>query len=351
MHPQSGQLALKEAGLWNLFQRYARPESDVEKIVELNGEVLWDGNGSDKQEVKEEEKFDGRPEIDRQALMKLLYENLDKNSVVFGMKLQEVVPSVTEKKKHNLHFTDGTIVTDVDLVIGADGAWSRVRTLVSDVKPQYSGISMVSSSVNNIHANPWLLNYVGEGSLFSFGKDTAVTAQRGDNGHLLTYACLRVPEDFFDTCGIDWTDPTTAHKTYVDTYFPHISPDLKRLILSSTDDPSPRRLYELPPGFSWPSRSGVTLIGDAAHVMTPFAGVGVNVGMTDALVLGREIVDAWKGVKTLDQATGAYEAEMVPRAAAFARKTLQGKENHFCEGGAREFAGKLRGRRDARGGE
>ncbi|RYP42742.1 hypothetical protein DL768_010258 [Monosporascus sp. mg162] len=39
-----------------------------------------------------------------------------------------------------------------------------------------------------------------------------------------------------------------------------------------------------------PSRPRVTVIGDAAHLMTPFAGVGVNVGMVDALELPQEIV-------------------------------------------------------------
>ncbi|KAF2626905.1 monooxygenase [Macroventuria anomochaeta] len=347
LHPQSGQLALKEAGLWDHFKQYARPESDVLKIVRLDGEVLWDGNSADKQEVKEEEKFNGRPEIDRRALMKLLYENLNKNSIVFGKKLRKVVPSETAAKKYDLHFADNTTAPSFDLVIGSDGAWSKVRTLLSDTKPRYSGISMVAASLNNIRANPWLTNYVGEGSMFSFGSDMSITSQRGDNGYLLTYASLRVPEDFLETCGIDWTDAVTARKEYMEKYFSHISPDLKRVFLASIDDLTPRPLYELPVGFSWAPRSGVTLVGDAAHVMTPFAGVGVNVGMTDALVLGREIIDACKGGKTLDEAIKAYEEEMVPRAAKFAQKTLRGKENHFSKDGAKEFADMLRAHHDA----
>lgn len=346
LHPQSGQLALKEAGLWDLFKKYARPESDVLKIVKLDGSVLWDGNTVDKQEVREEEKFDGRPEIDRRALMKLLHENMNKNSIVFGKKLREVIPSQTLDNKYDLHFSDGTTSPSFDLVIGGDGAWSKVRSLLSDEKPRYSGISMVAASLANINANPWLEVYVGEGSMFSFGHNTSITAQRGDDGYLLTYASLRVPEDFLENCGIDWSDATTARKQYTDKYFSHVSEDLKRVFLDSSDDLMPRQLYELPVGFRWPSRSGVTLIGDAAHVMTPFAGVGVNVGMTDALVLGREIADVVAGKKTLDEATRAYEEEMVPRAARFAQKTLRGKENHFSEHGAEEFAGMLRAHHD-----
>jgi 2-polyprenyl-6-methoxyphenol hydroxylase-like FAD-dependent oxidoreductase len=342
LHPESGQLALKEAGLWDLFTRYARPESDVMKIVRLDGEVLWDENGSDKQEVKEEEKFDGRPEIDRRALMKLLRERLDEHKVAFGKKLQEVVPSKTAEKKYNLHFADGTTEKDFDIVIGGDGAWSKVRKLLSDEQPRYSGISAVSGSLNNIKQNPWLLEYVGEGSMMSFGEGVAIISQRGDDGYLLTYASLRVPEDFLETCGIDWNDAINARKEYTEKYFSHVSEDLRRVFLESGDDLNLRPLYELPVGFSWPSLSGVTLIGDAAHLMTPFAGVGVNVGMTDALVLGREIVDVYAGKKTLDEATQAYEKEMVPRAAKFAQQTLHGKKNHFSANGGQELADMLR---------
>jgi 2-polyprenyl-6-methoxyphenol hydroxylase-like FAD-dependent oxidoreductase len=342
LHPESGQLALKEAGLWDLFKKYARPESDVLKIVKLDGSILWDGNGADKQEVKEEEKFDGRPEIDRRALLKLLHENLNKDSIVFGKKLREVVPSQIADSKYDLNFSDGTRESAFDLVIGGDGAWSKVRSLLSGEKPRYSGISMVAASLSNIHANPWLEDYVGEGSMFSFGQDTAIMAQRGDDGYLLTYASLRVPEDFLEKCGIDWSDAASARKQYVDKHFSHVSEDLRRVFLDAKDDLTLRPLYELPVGFKWATRSGVTLIGDAAHVMTPFAGVGVNVGMTDALILGQEIVDAVAGKKTLDEATRAYEQEMVPRAAEFAQKTLRGKENHFSEHGAEKFADMLR---------
>ncbi|KAJ4363748.1 hypothetical protein N0V95_001064 [Ascochyta clinopodiicola] len=348
LHPESGQLALKEAGLWDLFKKYARPESDVLKIVRVDGKVLWDGNGDDKQQVEETEKFDGRPEIDRRALLKLLSERLDMEKIVFGKKLREVVPSQTVEDKYDLHFADDTTATGFDFVIGGDGAWSKVRKFLSNEMPHYSGISMVSASLNNVRNNPWLMEYVGQGSLMSVGEDTAIISQRGDDGFLLCYAGLRVPEDFLETCGIDWADAGAARKEYMEKYFSHVGEDLKRVFLESNDDLALRPLYELPVGFSWSSRSGVTLIGDAAHVMTPFAGVGVNVGMTDALILGKEIIEACAGSKTLGEATLAYEKEMVPRAAKFAQKTLHGKENHFSANGAQEFADMLASHHAAR---
>ncbi|KAG9188733.1 hypothetical protein G6011_07438 [Alternaria panax] len=342
LHPESGQLAIKEAGLWEQFAKHARPECDVMKIVTLDGEVLWDENGVDKQDVKEEEKFDGRPEIDRMALATLTFENLKERSVRFGRKLKEAVPSTEGDGKYDLHFADGTKELGFDLVIGGDGAWSKVRKLLTDKMPEYSGISSVALTCKDIKADPWLLRYAGEGSMMAFGKDRAVQSQRQGDGSLRTYASLRVPGHFLETCGIDWDDKDKALKTYVDRYFSHIHDDLKRVIFSSTENPEARALYELPVGFRWPSRPGVTLIGDAAHVFTPFAGEGVNVGMNDALVLGQEMIKVCSGEKSLDDGLKDYEKEMFSRSMKAAIKTAKGKEGHFSEHGSKHFAERMK---------
>ncbi|KAL5121305.1 hypothetical protein ACEQ8H_000773 [Pleosporales sp. CAS-2024a] len=327
LHAESGQLALKEANLWEAFMKYSRPESDCDKI---------------KQEQSGEDKFSGRPEIDRKLLLKILSENLRSENIKLGMKLHHVTPSGMGENKFDLHFADGTQQVDFDLVIGGDCAWSKVRSLLTDIKPAYSGISMVEVNLFDIQSNPWLVDFVGIGSMFSFGEGRAVLAQRQSDGSLRTYACLRVPEDFLETCGIDWKDQDTARKQYVERYFADVGEDLKRVVLDCKDNLIPRPLFELPVGFTWPHRAGVTLIGDAAHVMTPFAGVGVNVGMTDALVLGREIIAAVKGEKKLDAAVQAYENEMLPRAEKYMKKTEKGKIGHFSADGSRKFADMLK---------
>ncbi|KAH8725277.1 hypothetical protein GQ44DRAFT_707455 [Phaeosphaeriaceae sp. PMI808] len=344
LHPESGQLALKESGLWEAFVKNSRPESDCIKVVNLDGEVLWDENLLKRTEQSEEEKFAGRPEIDRKLLMKILFENLNSENIVFGKKLDHITASSNDDVKHNLHFVDGTQQNDFDLVVGGDGAWSKVRNLLIDAKPQYSGITLLEVNCHNIQANPWLEGYVGVGSMFSFGEGRIVIAQRQGDGSLRTYAALHASEDLLDTCGINWEDESSAREQFVDQCFSDIGEDLKRLILDCKDDMWPRSLYELPVGFTWPHRAGVTLMGDAAHVMTPFAGVGVNVGMTDALVLAKEIVTVSKGEKNLDEAVLAYEKEMFPRAAKYAAKTAKGKKTHFSASGAQEFAELLKGR-------
>lgn len=352
LHPSSGQLALKEAGLWDAFTQLSRPESDVQKIVALDGEVLWDGNTTDKQDKKEEERFEGRPEIDRRALVELLVGNLDADAIVFGKKVKQIITASPTSSFssdaneceaiHSLLFTDATTAGPFPLIIGCDGAWSPTRAFLSPTKPTYSGISMACASIAVAAPNSWLSEYVGAGTMFSFGQDTGVIAQRGDAGFLSVYACLRCPETLLEECGIDWTDGASAREQFVEAFFKHVHPDLQRVFLEATDEVVPRALYELPVGFDWVHREGLTLAGDAAHLMTPFAGVGVNVGMEDAMVLGREVVQACRGKKGLNDAVRTYEKEMVPRAAKYAEKTWRNKEKRFREGGAEDFARLLR---------
>jgi 2-polyprenyl-6-methoxyphenol hydroxylase-like FAD-dependent oxidoreductase len=342
IHADAGQLALKEAGLWDAFVKNSRPESDCDKIVNLDGEVLWDENLLDKGEQTEEEKFAGRPEIDRRLLMKILFDSLKSENIKFGKKLDHVTPPSKGNATFNLHFADGTQEFNCDLVVGGDGAWSKVRTLLTDTKPSYSGIFMVEVNCHDIASNPWLIDFVGAGSMFCFGESRAIMAQRQGDGSLRTYAALRVPEDFVKTCGIDWNKRDTAREQVVERYFSGIGDNLKRVVLECKDSLTPRPLYELPVGFSWPHRAGITLIGDAAHLMTPFAGVGVNVGMTDALVLGRELVAVSKGEKELNDAVKTYEQDMFPRAKEFMEETEDGKKNHFSANGSQSFADIMR---------
>ncbi|KAF1951905.1 FAD/NAD(P)-binding domain-containing protein [Byssothecium circinans] len=350
LHPAAGQAALKEAGLWAQFVKHARPESDVAKLVELHtGEVFWDENGADKKEVPqtEEELFAGRPEIDRAALQKITFEALPEGSVKWGRKLEKVVPSVKGEGKHDLIFADGTTETEFDLVIGGDGAWSKVRPLLTDVQPQYSGITLVEVWHSDVKSHPWLLEYVGAGMVLGMGEGCAVLSQRQGDGSLRTYGCLRVPESFVETCGIDWNDKEKARVEYMERYFNHVDANLQKLFLECKEDLTARPLYELPVPFTFPHRRGVTLIGDAAHLMSPFAGVGVNVGMTDSLGLAREIIAVTRGEKTLDDAVSAYEQAMFPYAEKNMRKTLKGKKTTFSQNGSKEMASMMRAGHEA----
>jgi 2-polyprenyl-6-methoxyphenol hydroxylase-like FAD-dependent oxidoreductase len=341
LHPKGGQAALVEAGLWEQFKKYARPESDVLKVVKNDGEILWDGNTVDKVEIPEEEKFNNRPEIDRSALKHILLGAVKPESVQWGKHLKEAVAG--ENGTYDLHFTDSTVQTNFDLVVGADGAWSKIRKLVSDTVPEYSGISSVECwSYDVDKKNPWMSEYVGAGSCFSFGEGRAIQMQRLGDGSIRTYAGLRKPESFLKDCGIDWTSPG-AIEQFVKEYFDDCGAELKRMILESNDMLVPRILYHLPVGYSWDSRPGVTLVGDAAHLMTPFGGVGVNAAMMDSLSLAQAIikfVEPGEG-KSLSEVIKEYETEMFLRGEAFAKRTMEGLQSHFSAGGSEHLTGRL----------
>lgn len=166
--------------------------------------------------------------------------------------------------------------------------------------------------------------------------------QRLGDGSVRTYACLRKPESFLKDCGIDWNNPAAAER-FVNEYFNDCGADLKRMILESNDMFVPRSLYHLPVGFSWGPRPGVTLVGDAAHLMTPFAGVGVNAAMMDSLSLAQKIIQVIKGGerRTLAESLQQYEGDMFQRGEDFAKKTMEGMQRHFSAGGSEQLAGLL----------
>lgn len=162
----------------------------------------------------------------------------------------EAVPLQARMEALDLHFTDGSIEKDCDLIVGTDGAWSRVRGLLTDTKPYYSGIS--SMEVRALHADEkhkWMSEYVGCGSCFAFGEGRVIQSQWIGDGYIRTYASLRALESFIEDYDIDWTKPETVRREYAEKYFGDCGKELKRMMLESADALTPRALYMLPVGF------------------------------------------------------------------------------------------------------
>ena len=264
LHPRAGQRALKECGLFEEFQKHARPEAEAMKLVKFDGTVLWDENVMGN--IRPAEMSD-RPEIDRVALRDILLDGLASETVKWGKKVQIVVEDKKKKNKYTIHFDNGTVAEGVDLVIGADGAWSKVRPLLTEEKPYYSGVSVVELWALDVdRKNPWLSEYVGAGSCFMFDEGRALQCQRNGNGSIRAYASVRQPEDWVQKCGIDWTNGKLARETLIQQYFGDCDESLKRIIRQSEDELIPRPMWMLPVGHEWDHRPGVTLLGDAAHL-------------------------------------------------------------------------------------
>jgi 2-polyprenyl-6-methoxyphenol hydroxylase-like FAD-dependent oxidoreductase len=357
LHTKTGQLALKEAGLLEEFKKYARPEGECMKLVKHDGTVLWDENETGNSNRVAEDS--DRPEIDRVRLRDILLDSLQPGTIKWNRKLLRVDADTKtrgisgDRETYTLHFTDGSVEKDIDLLVGADGAWSKVRPLLTDEQPFYSGITCIELwSLGVDEKNPWLSRYVGKGSCFMFDEGRALLCQRNgeQNGSVRTYACVRMPEKWAEESGIDWAG-THARETLVERHFNDCGDDLKRLILESRDELIVRKAWMLPVGIKWESRPGVTLLGDAAHLMTPFAGVGVNVAMADALELARALISCKDSVVAKESsddhniavAIKQYETEMFERGRQNAQKTWDNMQGHFSANGSEELAARLKG--------
>ncbi|KAI9276488.1 putative monooxygenase [Umbelopsis sp. AD052] len=350
LHIKTGQLALREAGLIEEFNKLARPEGEGMKVIKFDGTVLYD-DGHNTTNVSSEGPWE-RPEIDRVLLRNMLLDSVKPETISWNKKLFRIEPSSGDSKhRFDLHFADGTVEKGFDLVVGADGAWSKIRPLLTNEWPFYSGVTAVELWALDVQErHPWLSEYVGSGSCFMFDEGRALLCQRNGNNSIRAYAAVRQPESWSKDCGIDWSKPATARKALVDQYFADCGEDVKRVIQDANDDLKLRLAYMLPVGVEWQSRPGVTLIGDAAHLMTPFAGVGVNIAMADALDLAQHILSCRDGFNSksdenlqdaLAEAIQKFEASMFARAKPNALKSTNGLRGHFSAGGAEEFAERI----------
>lgn len=330
LHVESGQLALREAGLHEQFRRLTRPQAEGMRLMDKAGTAFID------QGAPNDSNSSGRPEIDRTELRALLLDSLHPGRVVWGHKLRRA--ERLSDGRYELVFENGSRRT-TDLLIGADGAWSRVRPLVSSATPQYTGVSSLDFHVTDAPSTvPASAALIGTGSLFALSDNKNIGGHAGRDPHL--GAMLRVTEDWFDTHAVDWSDPA-ATRTALLAEFADWTPMLTDLIRHCDDEIVARRIYALPTGHSWPRIPGVTLLGDAAHLMSPFAGEGANAAMLDSYELALALI---KHGGDVEAALTEYETAMFPRSALAARRSARGIDLCFADDAPRamvEFFGKV----------
>jgi 2-polyprenyl-6-methoxyphenol hydroxylase-like FAD-dependent oxidoreductase len=207
-----------------------------------------------------------------------------------------------------------------DLVVGADGAWSRVRPLVSSATPAYTGVTFIEFGLDDVDLqHPILARLVGHGSMFALASNKGLIAQRNGHAHIRVYAGMRIPEGWEAATGFDASKPQIA-RAWLLNQFSSWSNSLLALIHECNNRFVVRPLYALPIGHRWDFRPGVTLLGDAAHLMSPFSGEGVNMAMLDAAQLAAAISE----YSTLEEAIRAYEGPMFERAEFAARGANEG---------------------------
>ena len=304
IHEHNGQIALEIAGLTDEFRAIIHEGGQASRVLDQYGTVLFeeldDGTG-------------GRPEVLRGDLRRMLLESLPAETVQWGKKLTGV--TALGSGRHELAFADGSTVS-TELLVGADGVWSKVRPLLSDAKPEYAGATFIETylyDADERHAAA--AEAVGSGALFALTPGKGIFAHREAGSVLHTYVELKRPVEWI--ADIDFSD-TTAAIARVAAEFEGWAPALTALITDADTPPVPRMIYTLPEGHRWDRVPGVTLLGDAAHLMPP-SGEGANLAMFDGAELGKAIV---AHPDDIEAAIATYEAAM------FARSALEAADAH-----------------------
>ncbi|WP_158883711.1 FAD-dependent oxidoreductase [Amycolatopsis anabasis] len=309
MHTETGQVALRTAGLLDRFRALARPEGQEQRLLDhataalLRHELPVEGD-------------DDRPEIDRGQLRGLLLDSLTAGTVQWGRAVAGVTPLGDGTSR--LRFDDGA-AEDFDLVIGADGAWSRVRPALSDATPEYTGVTFVDIGFDDADTrHPALARLVGQGTMLAKADGKGVFAQRNSNGHVRAYLALRAPENWHELAGLDLAD-TEAVRAHLLPRYDGWAESLLDFLRDNDGEFANRPLFALPVPHLWDHVPGVTLLGDAAHLMPPL-GVGANLALVD----GAELAEALVAEPSVDAAVRGYESVMLPRSAEIARACAEG---------------------------
>jgi 2-polyprenyl-6-methoxyphenol hydroxylase-like FAD-dependent oxidoreductase len=314
LHEDSGLAALEAAGLTEAFWANHRPDLDSLRLTDTNGTVLHE-------HLRRMSGPGKRPEIERGPLRDLLLDSLQPGTVHWDCKLES---SEIQDEQVLLNFTNGQ-TSVADIAIGCDGANSRLRELVTPIRPQYVGVSLVEGLVPEAeHAIPELCGLLGGSALIALGGERTIGLGTKPDGSVLFYAGLKTDDPAARQSLGEAIDPDQRARWF-HANFKGWS-DLWEPLFREAVSMAWRPLLVCPAGQNWTPNPNITLIGDAAHVMPPYAGEGVNMAMLDALVLSKFLLSE----DTLGDAIAAYEAEMFSSMRSMTGDTMVNTEMFYA---------------------
>ncbi|HEY4194930.1 MAG TPA: NAD(P)/FAD-dependent oxidoreductase [Mucilaginibacter sp.] len=312
LHPESGLKALDVAGLMDAFKANYRPGADKMCITDKNANVVFE----DSFETDENDEM-ARPEIDRGPLREILLNSLLPGTMVWDSNFASLSQ---QNDVFKLEFKNGTEAY-ADIVIAADGANSRIRPYLTPIKPFYAGVTAIEGAVyDSEKACPSIHQLLNGGKIFAMGDEkTLIVGAKGD-GSLAFYPGFKTDEDWISKSGIDFTDKTQV-LAWFKKEFAGWDGIWDELFENASSAFIPRPQYCMPFDQSWSTLPNLTMLGDAAHLMPPYAGEGVNMAMLDALELAQCLVG--DDFPDCHSAIAAYEKQMLLRASETARMTME----------------------------
>ncbi|MGE8428030.1 MAG: FAD-dependent oxidoreductase [Sphingobacterium sp.] len=333
LHEESGLEALRRANLMNEFKASFRPEAGRLRVLDSQTIIKMDEH-----ELPHKDQED-RPEIDRAPLRDILINALQEGTIVWDSQFVSM-----EEQDHGwlLHFKNGKSFY-ADLVVAADGANSKIRPYLTDIKPIYSGVTIVEGNVYEAEKNaPKLWEITKGGKVFALGNGQSIILSAKGEGSLSFYTGCKVAENWVQESGIDFNNKQQVFDWFK-VSFSSWSEQWHELFASNEIWFMPRPQYYFPLDQTWPTLPNMTMLGDAAHRIPPYAGEGVNQAMQDAFELAENLTsDHFPDIQT---AISQYEKQMQARAAVITKDTLENTEILHAEGGLDNLLAMFNGRR------
>src|SRR5436190_9119979 len=201
LHEDSGLKALRHANLLEEFKMNYRPGADRMIITNEKAELFFSDHEGNPEADFGSEHF--RPEIDRGPLRKMLLESLQPDTVVWD---SQFVSMKNQNDGWQPHFKNETSAY-ADIVIGADGANSKIRPYITNIKSFYTGISGLMGSVYNPETTvPNIHKLLKGGKIMAFGRGRFFCVASKGDGSLAYYLSYRTEENHFKN--LDLADKT-----------------------------------------------------------------------------------------------------------------------------------------------
>lgn len=314
LHFESGLKALEKANLMDAFKENYRPDNDRYRVVDKNGVLFVDDHDKESTGTFGDEWF--RPEIDRGPLRDILLDSLQPDTVIWD---SHIVSLENKDDQWEIIFKNGKTAT-ADLVIGADGANSKIRPFLTPIKPDYSGVIYLVSNILEAEKNtPKLYELVKGGKILAMGDSkTLFLSEKGD-GSLDVYIGFKASDTWASENGIDLKNIKEV-EDWFKKEFNGWDDCWLELFEDEQTEFLERPLYGMPLDQQWETQNNITLLGDAAHLLPP-NGEGVNSAMLDALVLSENLTNG--AFKDLKSAIVDYEKQMFTRFANEGKETAE----------------------------
>ena len=312
LHEESGLKALGVAGLMEAFKANYRPGADRMRITGKNASIVFE----DSFETNEDGAM-ARPEIDRGPLREILLDSLQPGTVVWDSNFAALC---SKNNSFKIEFKNGTEAY-ADIVIAADGANSKIRPYITPIQPFFAGVTAVEGAVyDSAKASPKIHQLLNGGKIFAFGDEKSLIVSSKGDGSLAFYAGFKTDENWVSQSGINFLDKAQV-LAWFRSEFTGWDSIWDELFENAIPVFIPRPQYCMPFDQTWEALPNLTMLGDAAHLMPPYAGEGVNMAMLDALELAECLLsDVFIDTHS---AIAAYETQMRSRASETAKITME----------------------------